>query len=354
MRRHVAGFVSLAAVCAIVACTGQRSNAPTLAPVVALPPPSPPPWILSVSPTDKADTLAQIRVIFAKPVTAVEELSGPGPRAVLDHVSIQPQLGGHFAVLTPRMIGFVPDRALPIGTRVQVTLSAGLRDLSGDVLEHDLAWTFETAPLELRDLPQLQATDEGTPAPVGLRPTLQVTTNAAVDAETLADNATLEGGGDSVDVTATLHAQPTPMPGSNAQELFDPSLDTWTYDLKPVRDLRGGTEYALKIDPGVHPSYGNRRDDEELSGRDSHVRPARHRGDAQAEPEQRRAIRRRRSRDCLYQSDRSEVNRRRGDRLARTGEDRRHASAAICPTSFRSIHMRSIRTRPMSPPSEPA
>lgn len=257
MRRHVAGFVSLAAVCAIVACTGQRPNAPALAPVVALPSPSPPPWILSVSPTDKADTLAQIRVIFAKPVTAVEELSGAGPRAVLDHISIQPQLGGHFAVLTPRMIGFVPDRALPIGTRVAVTLSAGLRDLSGDVLDHDLAWTFATAPVELRDLPQLQATDEGTPAPVGLRPTLQVTTNAAVDAATLSNNATLEGGGDSVNVTATLHAQPTPIPGSNAQELFDPSLDTWVYDLKPARDLHGGTEYALKIAPGVRPSYGN-------------------------------------------------------------------------------------------------
>ena len=63
------------------------------------------------------------------------------------------------------MIGFVPDRALPIGTRVQVTLSAGLRDLSGDVLEHDLAWTFATAPLDLRDLPQLHGyDDEGTPA----------------------------------------------------------------------------------------------------------------------------------------------------------------------------------------------
>ena len=284
MRRHVAGFVSLAAVCAFVACTGQRPNAPALAPVIALPSPSPPAWILSVSPTEKADTLAQIRVIFAKPVTAVEELSGPGPRAVLDHISIQPQLGGHFAVLTPRMIGFVPDRALPIGTRVAVTLSAGLRDLSGDVLDHDLAWTFATAPVELRDLPQLQATDEGTPAPVGLRPTLQVTANAAVDADTLSNNATLEGGGDSVNVTATLHAQPTPIPGSNAQELFDPSLDTWVYDLKPARDLHGGTEYALKIAPGVRPSYGNLATTKTYAGRYSHLWSARHRADAQAKP----------------------------------------------------------------------
>ncbi|HEX3458447.1 MAG TPA: Ig-like domain-containing protein, partial [Candidatus Baltobacteraceae bacterium] len=256
MRRHIVGFVSLAAVCVVVAC-GRTPSAPTLVPVAALPVPSLPPWIASISPTDKADTLAQIRVVFAKPVTAVEQLSGPGPREVLDHISIVPALAGHFAVLTPRMIGFVPDRALPIGTRVQVTISAGLRDLEGDVLAHDVAWTFATAPLELRDLPQLQPTDEGTPAPVGLRPTLQVTANAAVDAETLANNATLSGGGDSVDLTATLHATPTPYPGSNAEELFDPSISTWVYDLKPTRDLRGGTEYTLKIDSGVRPSYGN-------------------------------------------------------------------------------------------------
>ena len=244
---------------AIASCAAPAPNAPKLAQVAALRTPSLPPWIASISPTQTADTLAQVRVIFAKPVTAVQALSGDGPRDVLGHVNIEPALRGHFTVLTPRMIGFVADQALPIGTRVRVTLTAGLRDLAGDTLDNDLSWTFETAPLSFSALPQLQAPeDEATPAPVGLRPTLQVTS--------LASHATLAGGGDSVAMTVALEAQPTPYPGTNAQELFDPSLNTWVYDLRPNRDLRRGTTYALQVEPGVEPLYGNLATDQRFVG----------------------------------------------------------------------------------------
>jgi uncharacterized protein YfaS (alpha-2-macroglobulin family) len=250
---HVVIFVAVA----VASCSGPARNA-KLAPVAALAQPSLPAWIASISPTGKSATFAQIRVIFAKPVAPVTALSGPGPRDVLDHVSIEPALRGHFAVLTPRMIGFVADQALPIGTRVQITLAAGLHDLDGDMLERDLSWTFDTEPLSFTKLPQLTGADEeSTPAPVGLRPTLEVTANAAVDTASLAEHATLAGGGDNVGVAATLETQPTPLPGGNAQELFDPSLDTWTYRLRPARDLRRATTYALQIRAGVAPVYGN-------------------------------------------------------------------------------------------------
>ncbi len=217
-----------------------------------------PSWIASISPNGRAGSLVQIRVIFAKPVTAVAALSGDGPRDVLNHVSIEPALRGHFTVLTPRMIGFVAEQALPIGTRVRITLTAGLHDLAGDTLDRELAWTFETDPLALSGLPQLAAQgDDATPSPVGLRPKLQVTANAAADAASLSSHATLVGGGDRVALTAALETQPTPYPGTNAEELFNPSLDTWVYDLRPARDLRRGTNYALHIDPGVEPLYGN-------------------------------------------------------------------------------------------------
>ncbi len=128
----------------VAACGAPGTKPAKLAAVSALPTPSLPPWIASISPTGNAEKLAQIRVIFAKPVTAVQALSGAGPRDVLSHVNVAPALRGHFTLLTPRMIGFVADQALPIGTRVRVTLTAGLRDLAGDVLANDLAWTFET------------------------------------------------------------------------------------------------------------------------------------------------------------------------------------------------------------------
>ena len=259
LRRTSHSLLLAAAACAVASCGTPAPNVPKLAAVEALPKPSLPAWIASISPTGAAETLAQIRVIFAKPVTPVAALSGDGPRDVLSHVNIAPALRGHFIVLTPRMIGFVADQALPIGTRVRITLTAGLHDLAGDALDHDLAWTFETDPLSFDGLPQLTAQgDEATPSPVGLRPKLQVTANAAADAASLSSHATLVGGGERVALTAALEAQPTPYPGTNAEELFNPSLDTWIYDLRPTSDLRRGTTYALHIDSGVEPLYGNR------------------------------------------------------------------------------------------------
>jgi alpha-2-macroglobulin len=248
-------------------CSAPGPAPVKLAAVAPLAKPSLPPWILSISPTGNAESLAQIRVIFAKPVTKVEALSGDGPRDVLSHALVEPALKGHFTVLTPRMIGFVAEQALPIGTRVRITLTAGLRDLDGDSLEKDLAWTFETAPLKLRNLPQLKAADdEATPAPVGLRPTIALTANAPLDPASLAAHASFSSGGDMVGVTARLEVQPTPVPGSNAAELFDPSLDTWVYDVSPQRDLQRAQNYGLKIEPGVEPVYGNVATLETFSG----------------------------------------------------------------------------------------
>ncbi|MBV8498650.1 MAG: Ig-like domain-containing protein, partial [Candidatus Eremiobacteraeota bacterium] len=250
-------LLAMLAAAAVVACGGP-SNGNRLAPVEAQPQPQLPSWIASISPVGKTDTLAQIRVIFAKPVAPVTALSGPGPQDVVNKVSVAPPLRGHFVVLTPKMIGFVAEQALPIGTRVRITLGAGLHDLAGDALQRDLAWTFETKPLKFSDLPQTTASDdESTPPPSGRNPTLSVTSNAAVDASSLAAHTTLVGGGQTVDVTATLAAQPTPLPGSNAEQLFDPSLDTWTYRLRPVHELSRGTKYALQIGSGVAPQYGN-------------------------------------------------------------------------------------------------
>ena len=63
-----------------------------------------------------------------------------------------------------------------------------------------------------------------------------------------------------------LEATPTPLPGGGAQERYDPSLDTWTYTLRPLHALRHATTYALQIAPGVEPAYGNVRTAQRFSG----------------------------------------------------------------------------------------
>jgi uncharacterized protein YfaS (alpha-2-macroglobulin family) len=255
-----AGIAVLAAAAAVVSCAPNAAPPAKLPSVAPLAKPSLPPWIASISPVGNAESLAQIRVIFAKPVAKVEALSGAGPADVLSHVSLDPALKGRFVLLTPRMIGFVAEQAIPIGTRVAVKVSAGLRDLDGDALAKDLAWTFQTDDLELSDLPQWdskQNDDNASPAPVGTQPVMKITANAAVDAASLASHATLQAAGENVPVSATLEAQPTPYPGGGAEELFDPSLKNWIYDLKPQHDLKTSTTYALTIAPGVEPAYGN-------------------------------------------------------------------------------------------------
>jgi uncharacterized protein YfaS (alpha-2-macroglobulin family) len=244
------------AIVALVSC-GQPGPA-KLEAVAPLARPALPSWIASISPTKSAQNLAQIRVIFNKPIVPLEAVSSAQTGDVLSHFAITPQLAGHFTVLTPRMVGFVAERALPIGTRVRVTLSAGLKDTAGDTLAQDLAWTFATDPLAVSDMPQIKPPDsEETASPVELDPALEVTTNAAVDVTSLQQHATLNGGGEQVGVTVKLDATPTPYPGSNAQELFDPSLNTWTYTVHPTHALQHATTYALRIAPGVEPAYGN-------------------------------------------------------------------------------------------------
>jgi alpha-2-macroglobulin len=268
VRRSIAGWGLVGVALFAAACSsGSKPGAP-LASVDALPKPTLPSWIASVSPLGpKAQNLAQIRVIFNKPVTKVESLSGAGPQDVLSHVSITPALAGHFVVLTPRMIGFVADQALPIGTRARVTLGAGLKDLDGDALASDLSWTFETESLAFTGLPVAQPTDgSGTPAPVSLRPTIKVNANAKVDEASLASHLALTAGGDTVPVTVKIEVQPTPYPGSDSDTLFDPSLGDWTYDITPSTDLKTGTAYAITIAQGVLPAYGNVPSQDQATG----------------------------------------------------------------------------------------
>jgi alpha-2-macroglobulin len=246
---------------ALAACAGGKLGPAARLPAIeALPPPNLPSWISSVSPLGtRAQTLAQVRVIFAKPVAPVGALEGGGPSELLSHLRVEPALRGHFVVFTPMMIGFVAEQALPIGTRIRVTLTSGLRDLSGDALSQDLAWTFESESLKFTNLPQpsTEPYADVTAHPYDVHPTLQVTSNAEVDTGSLGDHAALTANGSRVPLDAKLEAEPTPYPGSDAAERFDPSLKTWIYDLQPKSDLAKATTYRLSIDPGVLPANGN-------------------------------------------------------------------------------------------------
>ncbi|MBV8246349.1 MAG: alpha-2-macroglobulin family protein [Candidatus Eremiobacteraeota bacterium] len=268
------GAVVFALAVALVACA--RYGAAPPAPEAALPKPVLPAWIVSVSPVGDADPLAQIRVIFSGPVVPLSALTSKAHQDIADRIRLEPALPGRFIVLTPRMVAFVPERALPVATRVRVTLAAGLADLAGHRLDRDLAWTFATPALDLEGLPTTPAPSES-PSPMDVRPSFHLSSNAELDVASLQQRATFRANGDIV--AAAVKPATTPTPGAgDANATFDASQLPWTYELKPVHDLAKARRYELRIAAGVAPAHGNLPTTESASGFFTTYAPLRVRG----------------------------------------------------------------------------
>ena len=233
--------VAAIGILAVVSACGKPAPQ-TLEAVAPLPAPVAPAWIKQIAPIGEVTSSAQIRVIFANPVIPVAQLGSASEKDLLAHFQVTPALSGAFVVLTPRMIGFESDSALPRATRVRVTLTAGLRDLSGHALDRDLAWTFETDPIVLSNANQ---SPDATPMPatVALRPAVQLSSNTQLDADSLSSAAVFHSG--SGDTPATAKESPNPEDGS------------WTYAVSPQSDLQKATDYTLTVKAGVLPKNGN-------------------------------------------------------------------------------------------------
>ena len=256
LRLAVATAFFVAAGCSHVSTS---PNEEPLAAVSPVPAPSLPPWIERISPTGTAKPLAQIIVIFKEPLVPLAALEDPSKQAALAKFSIEPKLPGAFRFLTPRMVGFQADRAIPLATRVRVTVAAGLSDLAGHTLQSDVAWTFTTDPVTFAGIPGVNTPDmpkDATPSPSDLRPTLSLRSNTAVDLASLAAHSSLvaEKGGTSIALDASVVAPDASPP---PQSQFDPSVFGAGYNLVPKQDLATGTHYRLQIEPGITPTRGN-------------------------------------------------------------------------------------------------
>ncbi len=257
----------LVAVTFVTAACGvvKGGTPPTALPDVSpLPSPTVQNWIVEISPRGEVKTLAQIRVIFHNPLIPLQAIEDPAQQAKLAQFVIDPQVPGRFRFLTPRMVGFQQDAALPLATRVRVTVKAGLSDLAGHTLTHDLAWTFTTAPIDITGLPE----DGGTPG--GLNPTLTFRSNVELDLTSLADHLSLvaQNTNVSVPVSVSLDTSQTPAPDDEDQPQYryDASTLTWSYKVIPKQPLAKATLYHLRIAAGVRPARGNIQSAEKYVG----------------------------------------------------------------------------------------
>jgi hypothetical protein len=219
-----------------------------------------PPWIASISPQGQAPDGSQIRVRFTTDLVPVEALESPDRSALLDHFVLDPPLPGRFIILTPKMVGFEADAAIPHASRINVRVTAGLKDLAGDVLKNDVAWSFITQPLTLSNV---YGAGDTTPAPVSLVPTLGVDASDPLDVSSLLAHAHLQSAADaSKSIELQIAPTPTPDPSASADEGSDTSgpdtsETTAHYDLVPIANLAMATKYRFEIDPGVMPQSGN-------------------------------------------------------------------------------------------------
>ncbi|PZR57973.1 MAG: hypothetical protein DLM50_04445 [Candidatus Meridianibacter frigidus] len=251
--------------CALAACSPQS---PHLEAVSGLPAPGLPAQITDYSPKSAATTLAQIRIIFKNPLIALERLESADEAAKLASFHIAPAVPGHFRFLTPRMVGFQADRALPKATRIRISVDAGLADVANSRLDREFAWTFRTEALHFANLPGNDDAynDSG---PVDVNPALKFTANVAADPDSLGSHVTFvpkDSSHSSVGATAQLDKDATPAPGSGAAESFDPSLRSFVYTIKPTQALDHGVTYRVAVASGVQPSEGNLPSERAYSG----------------------------------------------------------------------------------------
>ena len=254
---------------AIAGCHSGGTNAPAPLELVAPAPVATPQGLIaSFAPQGTVDTLAQVRVIFRNDLIPLEKLESADEAAVLAKFTIAPALPGHFRFLTPRMIGFQADAALPLATRVRVTVAKGLSDTGGHVLANDFTWTFNTAEVTLSDLPlQDDAKSQADPGP--LDPKIRLSANTALDVQSLIDHGSLvpSTGGAAVGLALPATASPSASPSPPPDQAFDPSQQAYSYVLVPAQTLAKGVSYRIVFAPGIASARGNLPSNAAFAGR---------------------------------------------------------------------------------------
>ena len=243
--------------CGVAKITSDNSPLPAVAPLT---PPKLPDWIEQVSPSGEAQPLNQIRIRFKEPLIPVESLDSPQQQRLLQLIEILPPLPGQFRFLTPRMVGFQADKALPKATRFKVTLKSGLADLKNHRLEQDLAWTFNTERIKLSNLPTTTTEDADT-QPIDLNPTLKFTSNLELNLDSLQKHLQLtperSQANKSVPLKVALEKEEEKAQSEQPQEKFDPSARNWNYTITPQQTLEKATRYRWEFTPGLRPERGN-------------------------------------------------------------------------------------------------
>ncbi|MGI5844589.1 MAG: alpha-2-macroglobulin family protein [Candidatus Xenobium sp.] len=138
----------------VVAC-GQGGGEPPEIPAFLLPQGPPRPVeVVFASPQGQLQNLpegAAATLVFNQPMVPLEGLGQPGP---LPPVTIQPPVAGTWEWRGTATLVFRPEGELPLATRFEVSLPAGLKSFSGQTLAQEYRFSFTTPRPDLvRSIP---------------------------------------------------------------------------------------------------------------------------------------------------------------------------------------------------------
>jgi uncharacterized protein YfaS (alpha-2-macroglobulin family) len=245
-------LISLASVLIFLSC-GQKKEEAQKAPQkqeqVEIPVPVSPLQIVSYGPTGESQGAVQIQIQFAKPLIPLTTLSDADRKSLLQHFVLQPDIAGVFRPLGTSAVVFEPAHSLPMATTFQVTITQGLRNLSGDELEENFSWQFQTP------LPQIEISPSNGRDHIRIDAEIRIISTMALDTQSLQQH---------IEFSETLSKEPIAYRFSESDRNPRDDQDIgmhrmrFEYILDPRRDLRRNTQYTVTIHPGMMTARGNR------------------------------------------------------------------------------------------------
>ena len=150
--------------------------------------------VLFATPRGAVSGQPEISVSFNHPMKELGKADQDPYLGGLVPFKLEPALEGEYRWMGSRTVMFAPEKPVPQATTFRATIPAGLRSVTGEVLEEEYSWTFETPPPEVVSSNPHDGEQWGLPD----RP-MVLYFNQKVDPEAVKKKARLVAGGKEVD-----------------------------------------------------------------------------------------------------------------------------------------------------------
>ena len=191
----------------------------------------------------------QIKIYFPKPLIPLTTLSDEEREKILDHFVLEPRIKGKFRFLGTTTVVFEPEHSLPMSTEYTVMVKKGLRDIEGNELGKDYVWTFQTP------LPRIWIRPHSGAHHIKLDQEVHIYSSTSLNIKSLKRK---------IEFSEMETSKPVPYKflesEKNPKDEEDIGMFHVRYDyiLRPKKEFKKDTRYAVKVNSGVLTKRGNR------------------------------------------------------------------------------------------------